>query len=99
MSPIFEFRNNNTTGIIQMKQKELSELTDQELLQEAKKMKSASIINALLIGFMIGIVIYSILKNSIGFFTLIPLFFVFKVFHKPKKNKELNELLKERDLV
>jgi len=80
-----------------MKQKELSELTDQELLQEAKKMKSASIINAFLIGFMIGIVIYSIVKNSLGFFALIPLFFAFKVFHKPKKNKELKKLLKERN--
>ena len=61
-------------------------------------MKSASVINALLIGFMIGIVIYSIVKNSVGFFTLIPLFFVFKVFHKPEKNKELKKLLKERNL-
>jgi hypothetical protein len=81
-----------------MKQKELSELTDQELLDEAKKMKSASMINAVLIGFMIGVVFYSIVKNSVGFFTLIPLFFAFKVFHKPKKNKELKKLLKERNL-
>ena len=81
-----------------MKQEELSELTDQELLDEAKKMKSASIINAVLIGFIIGIVIYSIVKNSVGFFILIPLFFAFKVFHKPKKNKELKKLLKERNL-
>ena len=41
-----------------MTQKELSELTDEELLAEAKKMKSASIINATLIGAMIGIIIY-----------------------------------------
>ncbi len=54
-----------------MKQKELTELTDQELLQEAKKMKSTSITNAVLIGFLIGIVFYSIMKNSLGFLTLI----------------------------
>lgn len=81
-----------------MTQKELSELTDQELLEEAKKMKSTSTINALLIGFMIGIVIYSVVKNSLGFFTLIPLFFVFKVFNNSKNTKALKSLLKERNL-
>lgn len=58
-----------------MKDKKLSELTDQELLNEAKKVKSTSITNAVLIGFLIGIVFYSIMKNSLGFLTLIPLFF------------------------
>jgi ABC-type phosphate transport system permease subunit len=81
-----------------MKQKELSELTDQELLDKAKKMKSTSITNALLIGFMIGIIVYSIVKNSIGFFTLIPLFFAFKLFNDSKNNKALEKLLKERNL-
>ena len=81
-----------------MKQKELSELTDQELLEEAKKTKSASITNAVFIGMMIGIVIFSIVKNSIGFFTLIPLFFAYKAFDKSKNNKALEKLLKERNL-
>ena len=81
-----------------MTQKELSELSDQELLDKAKKMKSSAITNAVLIGFMIGIIIYSILKNSIGFFTLIPLFFVFKIFNKSKNNEALLSLLKERNL-
>lgn len=81
-----------------MKQKELSELTDQELLDEAKKMKSTSMINAVLIGFMIGIIIYSIVVNSIGFFTLIPLFFIYKITKGSKNNKALEKLLKERNL-
>ncbi|WP_299246835.1 FUSC family protein [uncultured Aquimarina sp.] len=78
--------------------KELSELTDSELLDEAKKMKSDSIINAALIGFMFGIIVYSILQNTVGLFTLIPLFFIFKLFHKPKRNKGLKKLLKDRKL-
>ncbi len=82
----------------QMTQEELSKLTDQELLDEAKKMKSASIINAVLIGIMIGIVIYSIVKNSVGFFTLIPLFFVYKIFNDSKNYDALKKILKERDL-
>ncbi|MDA3944292.1 MAG: FUSC family protein [Bacteroidetes bacterium] len=82
-----------------MKQKELSDLTDQELLAEAKKMKSASITNALFIGFLIGIVIYSIAKNSWGFLTLIPLFLAYKLINNSKyDNKELKRLLKERNL-
>jgi hypothetical protein len=41
-----------------MEQKKLTELTDQELLQEAKKMKSASITNAVLIGFLAGVIFF-----------------------------------------
>jgi hypothetical protein len=82
-----------------MKSKNLSELTDQELLLEAKKMKSTTITNAVLIGFLIGIVIYSVVKNSLGFLTLIPLFLAYKLINNSKHNKqELENLLKERNL-
>ncbi|WP_208630795.1 hypothetical protein [Flavobacterium psychrolimnae] len=47
-----------------MKNKDFSEFTDQELLDETKKMKSFSITNALIIGFLVGIIFYSIVKNS-----------------------------------
>ncbi len=82
-----------------MEQKKLSALTDQELLQEAKKMKSTSIINAVLIGFLAGVVFYSIVKNSWGFLTLIPLFFAYKLINNSKHTtKELEQHLKERNL-
>jgi hypothetical protein len=82
-----------------MQHRNLSELTDEELLSETEKTKSNSLLNAVLIGFCIGIVIYSILKNSWGFFTLIPLFFAYKLINKPKVNtQELESLLKERNL-
>ena len=82
-----------------MSQKNLSELTDQELLQEAKKMKSAVIINAILIGFCIGVIFYSVIKNTVGLLTLIPLFFVYKLVNKSKyNNQELESILKERNL-
>ncbi len=90
-----------STYIPKMQQLKLSELTDQELLDEAKKMKSASIIDATLIGCMIGVIIFSILKNTVGLFTLIPLFFAFKVFHKPKDieyRKDLEKHLVDRNL-
>ena len=83
-----------------MKQKELSELTDQELLAEAKKMKTASITNAILIGFMVGVIVYSVAKNSWGFLTLIPLFFIYKLANNSvsKNSKALEKELKERNL-
>lgn len=82
-----------------MKEKKLSELTDQELLQEAKKMKSTAITNAVLIGSLIGIIIFSVIKSSLGFLTLIPLFLVYKLINNSKRDsKALEDLLKERNL-
>ncbi len=81
-----------------MKQMKLKELTNEELLQEAKKTKSASIINAVLIGVMIGVVIYSVAKNTWGLFTLVPLFFAYKLVKTSKNNKPLEEELKARNL-
>ena len=60
-----------------MEQKELSELTDEQLLEEAKKMKSSALTNAVFIGSLIGIVIYSIAKNGFGFFIAFPLFIAY----------------------
>lgn len=83
-----------------MNQKELSELTDQELLEEAKKLKSFSITNAFLIGFLLGIVVYSLIKSTFGFLMLIPLYIAHRLINDPKakRNRALNELLKERNL-
>jgi hypothetical protein len=81
-----------------MKQKELSELTDQELLDEAKKMKASSITHAFVIGLMVGVVVYSVVKNTWGFLTLIPLFFIYKLTRNSGRNEELKRLLKERKL-
>jgi cbb3-type cytochrome oxidase subunit 3 len=82
-----------------MTERKLSELTDEELLQEAKKMKSNSIMNAVLIGFFIGVIVYSVVKNTIGLVTLIPIFFVYRLVNKSNyNNQELERLLKERNL-
>ncbi|MDX1332660.1 MAG: FUSC family protein [Robiginitalea sp.] len=80
-------------------QKELSELTDQQLLDKGRKMKLASIANAFVIGFMFGVVVYSIWKNTWGLLTLIPLFFIYKLTRNSGNNKELKKLLKERNLM
>ncbi|SKB64333.1 FUSC family protein [Daejeonella lutea] len=82
-----------------MAQKNLTDLTNEELLLEAKKQKNAAIINAVLIGFLFGIIFYSVVKNTWGMLTLIPLFFIYKLVNSSKANtQELDGLLKERGL-
>lgn len=81
-----------------MNEQELSQLTNEELLIEAKKLKSASIWSALVIGIMAGVIIYSVAKNTWGFLTLIPLYFIFKIVKGDKKNATLKKVLKERGL-
>ncbi len=77
----------------------LEELSNEELLKEAKKMKSTAITNATLIGVFIGILIYSIVVNKFGFFTLILLFLIYKFTNNSKYNKkDIDNLLKERNL-
>ncbi len=47
---------------------------------------------------MIGVVVFSIVKNTWGLLTLIPLFFIYKLTSYPNNNEELKRLLKERKL-
>lgn len=81
-----------------MNQKELSELSDQELMDEAKKIKPSPLTDAILIGFLIGIIIYSLVANTWGFLTLIPLLMVYGLLKKPKRNEALKKELKNRNL-
>jgi hypothetical protein len=81
-----------------MNPKKVSELTDQELMEEAKKIKSSPIVDALFIGFLIGIIVYSVAGSSWGFLTLIPLGMVYLLLKKQKRNEAVKEELKERNL-
>ena len=83
-----------------MTQKEISELSDQELLVEIKKIKSSSITNAFFIGLLIGIIFYSVIKSSVGLVTLLPLFMIYKLTSNSKNNKAeiLEKELKARNL-
>jgi hypothetical protein len=79
-------------------QKELSELTDQELLQEAKKSKPTIIYDAVIFGILIGIAIYSTVNNGLGILTFLPLVYIPIAAKNKIKNKTLEKLLKERYL-
>ena len=81
-----------------MNQKELSKLSDKELLEVAKNSKPSPMIDAFFIGFLVGIIIYSVVANTLGFLTLIPLFLVYILLKKPKKYEALKKELDERKL-
>lgn len=81
-----------------MNEKELSQLTDEELLKTAQNFKPTPIIDALLIGFLIGIILYGVMANAWGFTVLIPLFLIYQFLKKPKQYKALQKELKTRNL-
>jgi len=87
-----------------MEKKILSELTDAELIVKKKKLQKSKIISAIAIGFLAGIVFVGIAasitaKNILVIIPLLfPLYFIYKLFTNPKKNNELEIILKERNL-
>ena len=85
-----------------MKPENLTELSNQKLLLKTKKLKANKIIDATIIGFTIGIVIYSAVKNGFVFFTFFPLILAFIIVRNSTNNKilekELQKEIKSRNL-
>lgn len=66
-----------------MKEKEL---TNQEA-NKSNQIKSSRILDAIIIGFLFGIIIYSVVNKSWGFLTLIPIYLIYKLVNKSKTKK------------
>lgn len=81
-----------------MKPENLTELNDQELLQKIKGMKNNKIIDAAAVGFTIGIVVFSAVKNGFTFFTFFPLLLTYLIVRNSKNNKILEQEL-QKELV
>lgn len=77
-----------------MKPEELSGFTNEQLLARQKKIKSDKIMNSVIVGLIIGIVSYSIVKNGFGFFTFFPLILMYFVFKNSKANNEIEKEIK-----
>ncbi|POY35871.1 FUSC family protein [Solitalea longa] len=71
--------------------KNLTELSNQELLQKVKKLQANKIIDATIIGITIGIVAYSAVKNGFGFFTFFPLIVTYIIVRNSNNNKILEK--------
>lgn len=56
-------------------------------LNKSKKIASPKIVDAIIIGFLFGIIIYSVVNKSWGFLTLIPIYMIYKFVNKSKTKK------------
>ncbi|MFT3794629.1 hypothetical protein [Flavobacterium sp.] len=81
-----------------MNPKDLTELTNEELLHEAKKMKSTKIYDAVIIGFLVGVAVYSAVRNGFGLLTFLPLVYLPIAARNKTRNEAVEKLLKQRDL-
>ena len=82
-----------------MIQKELSELTNEDLLLEGKKIKSTNIVNAVLFGVMIGVATWSTVKYGLGIITFFPVLFIQMLLKNNARKKAFEKELKERNLT
>lgn len=90
-----------------MNKQELYKLTDAELMVEKKKLRQSKLMWAAVIGFLAGILIFGVTgwmlspEKHVGFLIpmVIPVVFIYKLLTAPKKNQELEEVLKERGLI
>lgn len=87
-----------------MEKMNLSELTDEQLLDEKKKLKKSKLMHALVIGFLAGIVIFGtfsafISKNFVVFIPLLfPIYVIYRLVNTPVKNNDLEVHLNQRKL-
>lgn len=97
-----------------MKEKQLAEFTDQELLDEAKKEKLSPTVTALFIGFLAGGAMFSVGATVWGLINadadskgfnptgllaaIVLLYFISRLIKGSKRNKEVEKLLQERGL-
>lgn len=82
-----------------MKQEELARLSDEELLSHARNNKPNPIFDAFFIGFLIGIIIFGVAVNAMGWLMLVPLFLIYLFLKKPKQHAALQAELKKLDLT
>ncbi|SHK20785.1 hypothetical protein [Chryseobacterium polytrichastri] len=78
-----------------MNPENFTELNDQELLQKAKKLKNNKIIDATIIGFTLGAVVYGAIKHGFGFFTFFPLVLPFFIVRNSANNKLLEKAIQK----
>ncbi len=81
-----------------MKQEALAKLTDEELLKQAKIMKPTKVYDAVIVGLLIGISIYSAVKNGFDLLTFLPLIYIPIAGKNQTQIKLIEKLLKERNL-
>lgn len=80
-----------------METKKLIDLSDKELLKKIKEIKNDKIIGAIIIGFTVGIAIYSAVNKGLDFSTFFPLLLAYFMV-KNSSNNKLLEIEIEREI-
>lgn len=81
-----------------MNDEDPSKLSDRKLLEEAERIQPSPMVDSLFIGFLVGIVIFSVVVSTWGFLTVIPLFLVYLLLKKSDRYEALKKELEERSL-
>ena len=76
----------------------LVNLSDDELLKEAKALKPTKVYDSIIIGLLMGISIYGTIKHGFGLLTLIPLLYFPIASSNRKSLEEVESVMKERGL-
>ena len=81
-----------------MDAKQLSELDDAALLEAGKKKEKELQIDRFIVGIVVGVAIYSLVKNGLGFFTFFPLLYILISMKKTAENKLIKAEIAARNL-
>ncbi|MBK7567134.1 MAG: FUSC family protein [Bacteroidetes bacterium] len=68
-----------------MNEKSMPEFSDQESIEQKKRIKQSSLLDAFFIGFLVGIIIFSVIASTSGLLTLIPLYLVYRLLKNRKR--------------
>jgi hypothetical protein len=80
-------------------QKEWHDITDEDLLAEEKRTRSYRTYDAVIIGFLIGVALYSIANKGFGLLTFLPLVYLPIAGRNRKRRQELMKELDNRGLM
>ncbi|OEK04946.1 hypothetical protein [Roseivirga misakiensis] len=75
---------------------DINALSDEELLEAARKAKTSKSYDAVIIGLLLGVSIYSIITNGFGLLTFLPLLYFPIASKNEKHRKAILNALKER---
>ena len=77
------------------------EWSDEALLKEAKSLKKSHLEQAFYVGFLVGILIFSLFKGGWTLLMIIPLYMIRGLARQSqaKKIKQIDEILRNRKLV
>ncbi|WP_426480154.1 hypothetical protein [Chryseobacterium sp. R2ACT005] len=69
-------------------EKDLSQLTNQELIGKKRAIETRNTVNAVILGVLAGIAIYSTITHGLGLMTFLPIIFAFFVANSWNKDKK-----------